>query len=242
METGVVISAVQTIGLGAFFWYLIRGLKARISGLEGVISAQKATIDVMERRIQETEGVGRIYKNLLSDLPGDIEKYKTLVSQTKDTLIVELQNRNQDAEKKLERAEAEIRASMAPPDQIALHLRVLKRLLGVSKNIQNDRLDLASVCEFHSRKLEDCIPPLISSETLGVFLASIGYRLEVTEHRPDTDEMFKSRSLKNGEELLDAMATDSIYGWYVMANNYIWVSPEMHSRWKDEFSKVKTVE
>lgn len=237
----VVVPVVQTVGLGAFFWYLIRGLKARISGLEGVISAQKATIDVMERRIQETEGVGRIYKNLLSDLPSDIEKYKTLVSQTKDTLIVELQSRSEDAEHKLKKAEAEIKATVGSPDQIALHLKVLKNLLGSSGSKRQHHRDLANVCEFHGRTLEDCIPLLIASETLDVFLAQLGYKVEITEDRSRSDAIFKDRLLANGEELIAGVASDSIYGWYAMANNYIWLSSKMHSRWKDEFSAAKTV-
>lgn len=237
----MITSAVQTIGLAGFFWYLVRGLKARISGLEGVISAQKATIDVMERRIQETEGVGRIYKNLLSDLPDDIEKYKALVSQTKDTLIVELQKRSEGAEQKLKKAEAEIKAKVAPADQIALHLKVLKNLLGSSRNKRKQQFEIASVCEFHGRKLEDCIPALITASTLDIFLSSIGYQVEVTEDRSSVMKIFEGHELPNGEELIAGISSQSLHGWHVIANNFIWISPESYSHWKDEFSASKTV-
>lgn len=79
-------------GLGLFFWYLIRGLKKEIESLRNTIVNQNKTLEVMEKRIFETEKVGDIYKNLLSDLPNDIENYKKVITLTKDHLISELHN------------------------------------------------------------------------------------------------------------------------------------------------------
>ena len=58
------ISALQGTGLAVYIWYLFRALKQQVSGLKDVVSAQKQTMEVMERRISETEKIGGIYKNL----------------------------------------------------------------------------------------------------------------------------------------------------------------------------------
>ena len=85
-------SFFQTLGLGVFVYYLLRGLKDRVSSLESVINTQKQTLDVMERRVNETEKIGNIYRDLMASLPEDIDNFRTIISKTKDETIVELKN------------------------------------------------------------------------------------------------------------------------------------------------------
>jgi hypothetical protein len=51
----------STTGLGVCIWYLLRGLTEKITSLEGVIVAQKQTIEVMDKRIEETEKIGEAH-------------------------------------------------------------------------------------------------------------------------------------------------------------------------------------
>ncbi len=101
----VIPNILQTLGLGIFFYYLIRGLRLKITALEGTISVQNQTLEAMEKRIEETEKVGALYKNLIADLPKDLDNYRAIISRTKDDVILELNTEIQNKQKKLEEAE-----------------------------------------------------------------------------------------------------------------------------------------
>jgi hypothetical protein len=70
---------VPQLGLGVFIWYLLQGLSRQVDALKSVVNAQKDTIEVMGRRIEETEKIGGIYKTLLADLPGELDSYNLIV-------------------------------------------------------------------------------------------------------------------------------------------------------------------
>jgi uncharacterized coiled-coil protein SlyX len=113
--TTVVTSVLEGGGIVVFLYYYIKGLKSRIASLEGTIQAQEKTLSVMEKRITETEKIGDIYRNLISDLPKDLENYKAVISQTKDNVIVELQNINKEKDAEIKRLrEAEKQLEQLP--------------------------------------------------------------------------------------------------------------------------------
>ena len=126
----IVTGVLQAGGLGYFFYYLIRGLRSRITTLEDTIEAQNKTLNVMERRVSETEKVGQIYKDLLNNLPKDLENYKAVISKTRDEMILELQNANKQKEDELKKIR-EIDQSLAgqPQKAAAKHLQVMRLLL-----------------------------------------------------------------------------------------------------------------
>ncbi len=96
-QTTTIITAIfQGGGILLFLYYYIRSLKNRITSLKDTIQAQEKTLSVMEKRITETEKVGNIYKNLIADLPKDLENYRAVISQTKDNVIFELRNMNKE--------------------------------------------------------------------------------------------------------------------------------------------------
>jgi hypothetical protein len=126
----VVTGILQAGGLGYFFYYLIRGLRSRVTTLEQTIEAQNKTLNVMERRVSETEKVGQIYKDLLNNLPKDLENYKAVISKTRDEMILELQNANKQKDQELKKIR-EIDQSLArqPQKAAAKHLEVMRFLL-----------------------------------------------------------------------------------------------------------------
>lgn len=198
----------------------------------------------MERRVQETEKVGNIYRDLLASLPTDLENFKTVLSKTKDETIVELQNQNETIKRKLHSAEELIQHSGNSKEVITLHLRVLNNLLSKRANQFGRRgeLDLASICEFGERKVENCIGYLVSAKTIDEFLHAIGFSVHVTTDDSFVKVAFTERKAPDGKPLEFATASHSIdTGWYCAANEHFYVSPERLSHLKDEFSYVKTV-
>ena len=56
----IITGVLEAGGIGVFMYYLVRGLRSKISGLEGTVRAQNQTLQVMERRVAETEKIGQI--------------------------------------------------------------------------------------------------------------------------------------------------------------------------------------
>lgn len=240
----LVASIIETTGLGVFIWYSLQGLKAKLTSLEGVISAQKQTIEVMDKRIEETEKIGGIYRNLLSNLPADIDNYKTFISKTRDDVIVELKNQNDDTAKKLSDAQRQIQNSGTSEEQINRYLRALKNLLskGKSKSGIQKELGLKAIVEFKDENVENAIPIILSSPTVEDFLQKFGYRVEISEIPDVFKTLFNEKIMPDGSEILTAFGTQSVSdGWLAMANDRIWMNAERLGVLKDEFSFVKTI-
>jgi chromosome segregation ATPase len=114
--TTIITNVLSSGGVAVFLWMVIKGLKAKIGGLQGeitilneTIKVQKQTLEAMETRVVETEKVGNIYKQLTEELPIEIEKYKALLTKLKDDQITALEKANQQKDDRLkETAEIEI--------------------------------------------------------------------------------------------------------------------------------------
>ena len=76
-------SIFEMLGLGTFFFYLIRGLKTKINSLGRHSKSSEPDLSSDEKRYRETEKVGAIYEEL-ANLPTDIDNYKTFISKTRD--------------------------------------------------------------------------------------------------------------------------------------------------------------
>lgn len=83
----VVTGVLQAGGLGIFVLFLVRGITARLTSLEGVVEAQKRAIESVEVRANEAEKVAALYKALVNDLPDLLEKQRRLTGQLKDDII-----------------------------------------------------------------------------------------------------------------------------------------------------------
>ena len=251
MNIELVSSLAQTFGLGIFVFYLIRGLNSEIKSLKQTIDTQSKTLEVMDKRIEETEKIGDIYKNLISDLPQDIDNFKTIISKTKDETILELKNQHEATKKKLEEAKKIIERSEQGPDIINLHLKVLKNLLSEPKfkNLPFKReYELSKICEFGDRTLERCVPLLVESKTLEEFLQRIGF--DIIEIEDEDRNIMKSvfssdatsRKTPKGEPIKYAVVSYSISGgWHLIANDEFYINKIKLDELKDEFSAVKTV-
>ncbi|MBN1639237.1 MAG: hypothetical protein JW866_09730 [Ignavibacteriales bacterium] len=239
-----IYSLFQTLGLGIFLYYLIRGLKSEINGLKGTINAQNETLKVMDKRIEETEKIGNIYKTLIRDLPSDIENYKTIVSKTKDATIVELKNQYEITQQKLNDAEEKIEKSGNTQENIKIHLKILRNLLSKKKTKFGRNSEY-----FITKMLDSCrIPPeeavikIIDSHTLEEFLQKLGLFIEKTEDRSIPDTAFKTGKTSEGDPLYSAFISMSASGaWYSVINNNFYANIIAMDKLKDEFSSIKTI-
>lgn len=242
METAIA-SVLEALGISAFVFYLFRALQAKITGLENVVKVQNETLSVMEKRIEETEKVGSIYKNLMSELPSDLENYKAIVSKTKDEMIVELKNQNELKEKKLKIAEDNLTKAGGSDEIIKKNLIILKNLITNKKEQHhNQQLDLTTISEFNERNLEDAPALILASKTVDEYLEKLGFRVIVTEDDSIMKELFSSAGEGKKRNFDAAMATMGLDGWYVLKDNELHISPEKISSLKDDFSIIKSTD
>ncbi len=233
--TTVITGILEGGGIIFFLYYYIKGLKNRISNLETTIQAQEKTLLVMEKRISETEKVGDIYKNLISDLPKDLENYRAIVSQTKDNVIVELKNMNEekdqeirrlkDAEKQLEkltRAEIEKKHSIK-----TLIFRLQKSSEEFSKFIDavEDNQEIAAT-------------HLVRAQSLSEFINAVGYRWRLE----DNPEVFKQMLVGSGKPRSRNFrrASWSQNGCFaVLYDRQVILDPRMNGFLEASFAKLK---
>ncbi len=243
----LLVAAVQGTGLSVFIWYLVRSLGQKIEGLQSLISAQKETIDVMERRIAETKKIGGIYRSLLSELPTDIDNFKTIISKTKDAVIVELQNQNAEAKRKLEEAQNRVQGTNASEEQISIYLKILKKLLSKPKNKygQHKDLEILKVIEFKVGALENAIPLIFSTSSFEEFLQKIGYKFNLCNDENAIKKIFSKGTMPDGRRIGAGFATQSKgingSGWLAVADDQLWANETMHNNLADEFNYVKHI-
>jgi chromosome segregation ATPase len=97
-------------GVATFLYWVIRGLKSQIGSMNKTIEVQKNTLEAMKTQVSETEKIGSIYRQFIEELPSEIEKYKTLLTELKNDQIGELKKANEHKDERLkETAEIEIK-------------------------------------------------------------------------------------------------------------------------------------
>lgn len=94
-------SLAEAGGIATFAWFLIHGLKDKVDSLTSIVEIQKSTLEAMDRRVQEAEKVGALYKKLVTELPDDVDKYKEILRRLKDQVIEELEEANERKDRKI---------------------------------------------------------------------------------------------------------------------------------------------
>ena len=122
---------IQISAISVFFWYFIKGLKKEIKSLKNTIETQNQTLVVMEKRVLETERIGMIYKNLISDLPNDLENYKKVITITRDQLINDLNQNIELKDKEIIKLKEEKISNLSETE------RILQSFITEIPNIQN---------------------------------------------------------------------------------------------------------
>lgn len=245
---------VPQLGLGIFIWYLFRGLSTQVESLKTVVGAQRDTIEVMGRRIEETEKVGGIYKKLLADLPDELENYKRITSATKDEVILQLQSQKaeanreaQEAKREIEDVKRQLRQSGASEAEIASHARIAQRLATKHKNRygHEEELDLKKISMFEDRDVGNSVILLKTSASLGQYLESLGFHVDVLDDNTGLECIINERVMPGGGvEVRQAISSVSSRDddWFVIANDRIWLGKVRRERLEEEFSYVRNHE
>ena len=236
---------IHQFGLGLFIWYLINGLKDQIGSLQGVVAAQKETIEVMDRRIQETEKIGGIYKSLLSDLPEDLERYKKIIATTKDEVILQLQSRQAETEREVDEAKRQLKVSGRSEVDIATYARIAQKLASKRKNKygHESELDLKAISLFDGRDIGNSVILLKSTKSLQAYLTSLKFELEIRKDASLLKSIIKDGRMPDtlGSPVRQAVFSETSRDddWLMVANNQIWLGSARLERLNDEFAYLQ---
>lgn len=243
---------VPQLGLGVFIWYLLQGLSRQVDSLKSVVNAQKDTIEVMGRRIEETEKIGGIYKTLLADLPGDLDNYKKITSATKDEVILQLQSQKaeakqeaEDAKREIEEVKSQLRKSGASEIEIARYARMAQQLATKHRNRygHEEELDLKKISMFEGRDIGDSVILLKAASSLRDFITSLGFKVEVLDGNSGLDCIVEERVMPGASrvEVREAISSTSSRDddWLMIANNQIWLGRVRLERLEEEFAFLR---
>jgi hypothetical protein len=135
--TTVITNVLTGSGVSIFLFFVIRSLKREIAGLNQTVAAQKKTLEAMEKQVLETEKIGDIYRTFIDEFPQFIEKYKNFINQTRDDLMTELEQAND--QKLKETRQLELR-KLEIQDQIVSELPKLKEELVAAVHAFQERM------------------------------------------------------------------------------------------------------
>lgn len=243
---------IPQFGLGLFLWWLINGLKTKVESLKGVVDAQKETIEVMGRRIKETEEIGGIYKKLLADLPKDLESYKKITSITKDEIILQLQNESAEAKSFIEQAKQEVeevksqlRSSGTNEVDIVAYARIAQTLATKHKNRYGHEadLDLKIISLFEGREIGNSVILLKAASSLGNYLHDLGFESRTLGDKSSLSCIWDQGKMpgKQGLEVRQSFYSETSRpdDWLLIANNNIWFGSERLQKLEDEFKLLR---
>ncbi len=97
----ILTNVLEGGGLACFIAFLFRGMKHELMSLQKTILEQSRTIEVMERRVSETEKVGDVYRKMINELPEHVDKYSQFIAKVKNDTIDELQKAVEIKDQKL---------------------------------------------------------------------------------------------------------------------------------------------
>jgi DNA repair exonuclease SbcCD ATPase subunit len=102
-----ILCSLIVIGL---LWIWVQALKKQIGEMNMTIEVQTNTLEAMKTQGSETEKIGGIYRQFVEELPSEIEKYKTLLTELKEDQIRQLKKADEHIDERLkETAEIEIK-------------------------------------------------------------------------------------------------------------------------------------
>ena len=238
------MSWVQTSGLAFFMWLLVNGLQKKISSLEGVIDAQSKTMEVMDKRVKQSEDIGSVYKKLFDDIPAVMDNYQAVLSKNNEASVIELQRRSLEDAQKLEDAERRI----GEISQSSLHreqsLKQLNKLIDrpPTKLGFMDKLYIRLISEFNGRLIDAAVPILLSSSTLEEFLNGLGFQLKSDLTWEEFVGIHMSKALPDGFPSQHALICNLSDGTnLVITDRLVWTSSSGLELLNAEYSYARNI-
>lgn len=190
--TTIATSVLQGGALSFVGYQIVKGLRERVAALEKNIEVQKGTLDAMDRQIRETQKITTLYKSLLNDLPNDLKQYKTIVTETKDSVIVDLQRLNEEKDGRLRQLEerlAQASTGQSSPDTVRRRLAIQHfLLLDANKDFREFLIRLYRDVSLAVASLERC-------EVFEALLADRGLTLVVVPEKESFQALMVSENV-----------------------------------------------
>ena len=188
------ISVFLETGAISFLVYkIMHGLKVEIKTLQSLINNQNKTIETMDKRIQETEKIGELYKKLISDFPKALEDYQEVITKTKDQTIYQLKSSIEEQKFTIETLQSQTKGN----DPIKI-----QRAASISKLFLNkENKNLLEFLDKLDDNKDNVINKMLENSDLEKLIESLGYKIEIIENpNPKevfVDEIFKRYRVKN---------------------------------------------
>ena len=183
----IIVGVIQTGAITYVVNMIIKGLKVEIKTLQTHIETQNKTIETMNKRVSETEKIGDLYKQLISDFPKAIDDYQAVITKTKDMTIYELKNKLEEQVFTIE--------DLQNKSKIGGQL-VSQKAAGVSKLFLNkDNKDLLEFLQKIHEKSDVLFEAIFKSETFDDLLKNLNQKVEILDEG-------NSRDLFNPETMM----------------------------------------
>lgn len=230
-ETIQIISALLQTGVISYVVYMIiKGLKTEIRTLQSQITAQNKTIETMDKRIQETEKIGELYKKLISDFPQALDDYQEIITKTKDKTIYELKSSLEEKELTIESLKDQTKSN--DPKKIDRAASITKLFL----NKENKKL-LDFLEKLHTDK-DLIISTILENDDFNTVIKTLGYNLSVVENIDvrsifGDDEYFNENRIR----IMTSMLGGQVY--YITLDNKIKISNLIYQEFCDTYNSLR---
>jgi hypothetical protein len=214
--TTIATGILQGGGIVAFVALYLRGVNRQIGALKGAMEIQEKALLTMEKRILETEKIGDLYKNFVSDVPKMMADYKAIVTTTHADISVKLEQTTReklDAVAKLAEAERTLRELKdSDTDKrktvlatIFLYQKQNEDFSKFLEQVETDRAALADI--------------LVRSATLDDLLQECGYQLKIDNNQEIISKtIFRETPISNPDEIAK-YASWGVGGFYIIFTN-----------------------
>jgi len=169
----IIISLIQTGAISWIVYAIIKGLKTEVKTLGTVVATQNETIKTMDKRIQETEKIGDLYKQLIADFPKALDDYQAVITKTKDSTIFELKSKVE--EQQLTITDLKQKSENSNPTIAARAVNISKLFL---ENENKQLLEFLQKIDTSSDKVFSCI---FAEKDFDKLMEQLGKKVKIEE-------------------------------------------------------------
>ena len=224
----IISGVIQTGAVSFLVYMIIKGLKTEVKTLQNSISNQNETIKIMDKRIKETEEIGNIYKNLVSDLPQTIDNYKTVITQTKDAVIFQLKSKLEEQDTTIFKLKESTENSDNKPSS---RTTIIKHLL-----FGHDHRDLLQFIMNIEPNLENIFNTMVSCSSFKIFLKELKIDTNIVLEENSKD-IFNFDKVNNREA---KSISHSIHGKYLITfTKNLYITKAYYNYFKEDYNSIK---
>jgi len=209
----IITSFVQTGAIAWIVYSIIKGLKIEVNTLGKVVTSQSETIKTMDKRIQETEKIGDLYKKLISDFSKALDDYQAVLTKTKDTTIFELKSTVE--EQKITISELKQKTENNNPLQAARAVNISKLFL------ESENKQLLEFLQKIDNNSDKVFSGIFEQKDFDRLMITLGKQILVSNNIREL--MYNEDSIKKLEVIKASYSLNGI-GYLITFNNEVYLS------------------